>query len=630
MGGAVTKTFPDWRRRMGMFCRFLAVLSGMLGQILYADAFEYPIVFVQQPVGEDPAPVAEVASAGSRIVLMNRAGVISVLTDGFVAAADACVSFDGQRILFAGKQKASDSWSIWEMRADGTGKLQVTRGLDDCREPIYLPRAAVNAPNFDNKVRWTAFVQTMSGVQNDRGDGPLTSLFAMNLDPVSGRGTVLWRTTYNLGGDRSPTLLSDGRVVFSARQRGAFALMAISWAGENLNPLYGSHDGGISQVDACEMPDRTVVFVESDETGGGRLACVSLRRPLHTHRVLDADGRYRTPHPLFGDRLLVSCMPKGDTYGIYVFDVGIGQRGQKIYDDPNWHDVDAMPVTMRPVPPARIPTVDFASVLDVGSLRTVGQLQCLNVYESDRPGADEVFVRGAKRVRLVEGVPGSGRRGAQDAAPDSAWPPPGVAVRVLGEAPVEADGSFYVNVAGDVPFYLQILDAEGVALQTMRAWTWVRSGDQRGCIGCHEDKELAPENRATQALVKARPLTLAPPPEARRAVSFVRDVMPILTSRCAQCHSGMAPEAPVLSSEADGRFNRAYTSLMNGSGRSEWKGPYVRPGEARRSALVDYLFNSPSYHWMSDEERRTIISWIDLGARWDSRAAAGGAAGMEP
>ena len=589
-----------------------------------------PLVFVQQPAAEGQREAPD----GSRLVRLDADGRLSVLTEGFATAADPCVSFDGQRILFAGKRKTTDFWTVWEMRSDGTGKAQITKGLGDCREPIYLARAAVDAPNFDHRVRWATFVRALPGVRNDLGDGPLTSLYAMSLDPVAGRGTVLWRTTYNLGGDCAPALLSDGRVLFSARQRGAFALMAISWAGENLNPLYGSHDGDITQVDACETPDRTVVFVELDgaQTEGGRLACVSLRRPLHTHRVLAADGRYRTPHPLPDGRLLVSCMPEGETYGVYLFDVDGSRRGQKIYDDPNWHDVDAMPLAPRPVPPARIPMVEFASVLDVGALREVGQLQCLNVYDSDLPRAEEVQARGVQAVRLVEGVPGTGRRQAQDVTPDSAWPPPGVEVRILGEAPVEADGSFYVNVAGDVPFYLQVLDAKGVALQTMRAWTWVRSGDQRGCIGCHEDKELAPENRATQALVRARPLTLAPPPEARRTVTFVRDVMPILTSRCAQCHGGMAPEEPVLSAEADGRFNRAYMSLMNrhASGRSGLNDPYVRPGEARISALADLLLHPSDGHWLTDEERRTIISWIDLGARWDSHMVAGGTAGTEP
>ena len=88
------------------------------------------------------------------------------------------------------------------------------------------------------------------------------------------------------------------------------------------------------------------------------------------------------------------------------------------------------------------------------------------------------------------------------------WPPRFVRTRSLGEAPVETDGSFYVNVVGDVPFYVETLDRDGRVVQTMRAWTWVRKGDQRGCIGCHENKELSPENRVTQALHKARPVTL--------------------------------------------------------------------------------------------------------------------------
>ena len=63
-------------------------------------------------------------------------------------------------------------------------------------------------------------------------------------------------------------------------------------------------------------------------------------------------------------------------------------------------------------------------------------------------------------------------------------------------------------VAGDLPFYIEILNEDREVLRTMRAWMWVRSGDQRGCIGCHENRELAPENRATQALLRARPTTL--------------------------------------------------------------------------------------------------------------------------
>ena len=120
--------------------------------------------------------------------------------------------------------------------------------------------------------------------------------------------------------------------------------------------------------------------------------------------------------------------------------------------------------------------------------------------------------------RLVEGLPlalsgGEPLPEIQKKGGSDVWPPPFVRTRPLGEAEVEEDGSFYVNVAGDVPFYIETLDGNGQVLTTMRAWMWVRSGDQRGCVGCHENKELTPENRATQALIRAQPAMLLGPRE---------------------------------------------------------------------------------------------------------------------
>ncbi len=455
-----------------------------------------PLVLVQQ------AP----QGAGSRIVRLDE-GKLQLLTPEFAEAADPVVSFEGTQLLFAGKQAAGDTWQIWEMRADGTGKRQLTAGLGDCREPIYLAKAAVDAPNFEEKVRWFCFASTAPGVLDEQGRGPLHSLYTQSLEPVPGRGIVTWRTTYGLGGDAAPTALGDGRVLFSSWQREGLALMSISWAGEDLNAFFGTHDGALSQSEAGELPDRSVVFVEHqgpDPHQGGRLARVSLRRPLGTHRVLSRAGEaYRTPHPGPKGELLVAHR-RGHSWGIYRFDQKEGRLGPRVLDDPAWDELDAQVLAPRPEPVGRIPMVEFASVLDVGELKGLGQLQCLNVYDSDQP--DRAQPGEVARVRLVEGVPLL--PGEAPARPPGGWPPAQVRTRLLGEAPVEPDGSFYVNVAGDVPFYIETLDAQGQVVQTMRAWTWVRSGDQRGCVGCHENKELAPENRATQALIRARPVTL--------------------------------------------------------------------------------------------------------------------------
>jgi hypothetical protein len=72
--------------------------------------------------------------------------------------------------------------------------------------------------------------------------------------------------------------------------------------------------------------------------------------------------------------------------------------------------------------------------------------------------------------------------------------------RPLGEASVEADGSFYIAVPPDQPVRFELLDAAGTVIRAQRSWIWSRPGEERGCVGCHEDKSVAPENRWPLAL----------------------------------------------------------------------------------------------------------------------------------
>ena len=74
-----------------------------------------------------------------------------------------------------------------------------------------------------------------------------------------------------------------------------------------------------------------------------------------------------------------------------------------------------------------------------------------------------------------------------------------------------------LSVMGSKPLFLScgVIVEEGLdidvlkrILQSMDTWIWVRSRSQRGCIGCHENRELAPQNRATEALVRMEPTTL--------------------------------------------------------------------------------------------------------------------------
>ncbi|MBN2129451.1 MAG: hypothetical protein JW741_08135, partial [Sedimentisphaerales bacterium] len=267
-------------------------------------------------------------------------------------------------------------------------------------------------------------------------------------------------------------------------------------------------------------------------------------------------------------------------------------------DDPLRDDLQANLLVPRSEPDGRSSVVDEQD--------PTGILYCLNIRQSDLPRSEWLPTDSSVRLRVLEGVARDGRDAAEEPEPPM--------TRVLGEVDVDPDGSFNIRVPANIPIQLQLLDTDGMALRSCR-WIWVRNREPRGCIGCHEDGELAPENRVVEA-VKRSPMDLTLPPERRRSVTYGSDVAPLIRRSCASgaCHGGGAP--PRLASFEDVRT-------------------HVR-GPARTSPLVWSLYGrGTSYPWdapaangeriqrmppdgaapLSDEDRRTLIEWIDMGAQ---------------
>ena len=327
---------------------------------------------------------------GSRLCSLSSTGAFKVLTPEFAAAADSSVSFDAARIVFAARRSTQDAWNIWEMRLDGTDKRQLTRDLGNCREPEYLARSSITPPDFTDKVRWITFVSDGAGVFAEGGSEAATSLYVTNTEPIRERGTVVWRTTFNLSSDFSPAVLRDGRVLFTSTQRASrtpgsglrYPLLSSNWDGSGLNLFCGDEQGAAIKTMAVESDDRHLVFVEAPtgQESGGRLARVSFRRPLRTHEVLSKEsGYYLYPRPLPEGRLLTSFTGGRESYGLFVLDYRKGSRGVKLFDDPQWEDLDGQPVMLRPEPQGLISSV--VEGLDWADLH------CMSVYESDRPPA---------------------------------------------------------------------------------------------------------------------------------------------------------------------------------------------------------------------------------------------------
>jgi hypothetical protein len=261
--------------------------------------------------------------------------------------------------------------------------------------------------------------------------------------------------------------------------------------------------------------------------------------------------------------------------------------------------------------------------------KDTGVLYCLDVGISVDPEVKKLPRGSVKTLRVIEGLPSyreqasAGGTGAGPAAKE----PAGATVtprRILGLAPVEEDGSFHVRVPAHTPITFQLLDEHGVSVASQYSWSWVMPGASRGCIGCHEDREMAPPNRLVQAIAKPEvKLTLSP--ERRRTVDFKNEIAPIIWARCAGCHAP-GGAAPKLVDGAD-----SYRTLCLGAER------YVVPGEARNSLLLRHLFPhilsasaeevrqsgplSPCGQSLIRAERMLFIEWIDLGAHYHIRAA---------
>jgi hypothetical protein len=255
-------------------------------------------------------------------------------------------------------------------------------------------------------------------------------------------------------------------------------LMVLRPDGTKAELFYNSEAGSEITSSANETGDGRIVFTEKNESDGKtNIISISYNRPLHSAINLSSeitgDFQYAIPQP--SGRLLVSYRKSdSDKYGLYEFDPERKVLGEAIYSDNSYNVLDAVVSGMHDRPKKLPSEVDM-------EVKT-GLLLCqdVNVLNPQQTGS---HITNSTAIQIV-GI-------------DS----------VLGRLDVESDGSFYLKVIADKPFRIQSIDKDGHIQPNTCGWISLRPNERRGCVGCDEDPEFAPDNRVPLS-VKNSPVNI--------------------------------------------------------------------------------------------------------------------------
>jgi hypothetical protein len=580
------------------------------------------------------------------------------------------LSFDGQKVLFSyaryydhvpdirnkfDKNNVPEDafYHVYEMNIDGTSCRQLTRGKYDDVDARYLPGEKIT---FISTRKGTAIqcgtesaMATMTNTLPDSyvrcgGDNyrpvPVFTLHRMDADggsmmPLSAFENFEW----------APSVAHDGRILFTRwdyidRFNGHFfSLWSCNQDGRNGQLEYGNFTTRPQvTMEARAIPNsQKLVFTASahHSNTGGSLILFDRRRGTEGDEPIDrltpevpfpetekwVGMYYANPWPLSEEQYLVAWsdkrLPPHGRYddvkrnpinatGIYLYDV-FGNL-TLIYRDPELASSCPIPVRPRPEPFAG-PDVN-AQEADQKSTFVIQ-----DVYQ----GLTGIERGTIKRLRIV-GVP-------PKVQPFMNRPNLGVSAEdpgkfVLGTVPVEKDGSAYFYCPSGIPVFFQVLDDEGLAIQTMRTLTYVWPGQTLSCVGCHESRQMAPKSGDTRPLATVRsPSKIIPGPDGTWPMRFDTLVQPVLDKRCITCHrsDGTNRKAAAL----DLSPAKAYDTLVGFSNNNLRKLAHERdrsiPGEgvARKSKLLKILQLGKQHKELkldADSINRLIV-WMDVYAQ---------------
>lgn len=399
---------------------------------------------------------------GARICSIDpdQPNSLKILTKDFHSACFPSISYDGRFMLFSAQKNEGDRWQIWEMNLKNLKYRKITSLNENCADPVYLPgeRVVFSKMTINDTVK------------------SVHCLYSCGLD-----GTDLKEITFSPHSSFATSVLRDGRLLTistkSLPEKGEPLLTVMRPDGTKAEMFYKADSAYRLLNRAKETTDGKIFFTESSLMNNfdGDLISISYNRPLHSRVNLtsDIDGDFRFILPLRQNQYLVSYSRSDtDNFELYKFYPDKKTLGELVFADPQYNIIDAS-LAEEYERPRKLPS-------EVDSQVKTGLLLCQDInFLTSWSRTNVSNPQKASQIEVL-GV-------------DSTY----------GIVQAEDDGSFYLKVMADTPFRIRTIDKNGNTINGPCSWLWLRPNERRGCVGCHEDQELAPENKVSLAIKKS-------------------------------------------------------------------------------------------------------------------------------
>ncbi len=657
-------------------------------------------------------------------------GTLTNLTRNFdgVDIAGLDLSFDANQVVFSMRYDGGDDhYHIYTANVNGTGDVhQVTFGDQDDIRPIYAPGRQIA---YVTNLAYTALGTRADEYEHSR---EVTQIAVVSLD--GGDPTVC---SQNLSHTADPFLLSDGQIGYSRWEHlgpvNDVKLFRMNPDCSGMEAIAGQFNKDFNSiVQASEIEPGVFVAIGTSRSRTIQSGAVmridaraatgtdGLRIDVQQARFLNwtpavptgsesppsGVGRYRNPRSisLMQDGHMV---PTGDflvswsdgdvndrnelaatapQFGIYMFDPNVPDQRTLVYDDPDMWDLYAIPVAPR-VEPRVIPRTVSGTPEELATRPAI--IGAVDVAETSLGyetigGVEGAALRGmplhdallqTRAVRVVEGF--SSEIGAVGMF--------GLTMHegaaILGEVPVNTDGSWRAAIPGMTPVHLQPLDRFGMAIRNQMLWIQAMPGESRECGGCHSSRSgsVLPRGGVPQTIAQQNPPFMGTFSRIadRRELPWYgapshRTMQDVFNDNCVSCHGAgstlaqrtyhvevttmtgqmLAYDIPWLQLDAAPievyyeREVRSYpasyvtllypSAMMDATVTGEMPPIWVAPGDARGSQLIASVnvaaTDDPSVHaWstpmhpedmgvtLSPEDRAMLIQMADLGGQYYSR-----------